>query len=319
MLPLLFSASGITAPVAAAAPQGGLQLPPTQIFGPPPPVAPEVIARDASGVTIRATRIDEPMRIDGVLNDAVYELVRPMSDFIQNDPAEGEPATERTEVWLLFDDDNVYVVARCWETRPDRIIASEMRRDNIRIVRDDNFAWSLDTFYDRRNVVLFEVSAVGGRLDAQLTNESQPNLDWNPVYDVSVGRIDGGWVMEAALPFKSLRYRGEGPQVWGFQARRVNRWKNESSYLTPLSAAQGLRGHFRASLAATLVGIEAPPASRLFEVKPYGIGDLTTSPVASPPIANEIGWDGGVDIKYGVTQGLTADFTANPDFAQVEA
>ena len=102
------------------------------------------------------------MRIDGVLSEAVYELVEPMSDFIQNDPAEGEPATERTEVWLLFDDDNVYVVARCWETRPDRIIASEMRRDNIRIVRDDNFAWSLDTFYDRRNVVLFEVSA-GGR------------------------------------------------------------------------------------------------------------------------------------------------------------
>ena len=292
---------------------------PTRIFGPPPPVAPGVIARDDSGVTVRATRIDEAMRIDGRLDEAVYERVLPMSDFIQNDPAEGEPATERTEVWILFDDDNVYVLARCWETRPDRIIASEMRRDNIRIVRDDNFAWSLDTFYDRRNVVLFEVSAVGGRLDAQLTNESQPNLDWNPVWDVSVGRMEGGWVMEAALPFKSLRYRGAGPQVWGFQARRVNRWKNESSYLTPLSAAQGLRGHFRASLAATLVGLEAPPASRLFEVKPYGIGDLTTSAAAAPPIANQIGWDGGVDVKYGVTQGLTADFTANPDFAQVEA
>ena len=312
--------TGTTSANGAPAPQGGLQLPPTQIFGPPPPVPPEVIARDdAGGVTVRATRVDEPMSIDGRLDEAVYELVRPMSDFIQNDPAEGEPATERTEVWLLFDDDNVYVVARCWETRPDRIIATEMRRDNTRIVRDDNFAWSFDTFYDRRNGILFEVSAVGGRLDAQLTNESQPNLDWNPVWDVSVGRMEGGWVMEAALPFKSLRYRGEGPQVWGFQARRVNRWKNESSYLTPLSAAQGLRGHFRTSLAATVVGLEAPPASRLFEVKPYAIGDLTTSPVATPPVSNEIGWDGGIDIKYGVTQGLTADFTANPDFAQVEA
>ena len=111
-----------------------------------------------------------------------------------------------------------------------------MRRDNTRIVRDDNFAWSFDTFYDRRNVVLFEVSAVGGRLDAQLTNETRPNLNWNPVYDVAVGRFDGGWTMEVALPFKSLRYRRGGPQVWGFQARRVNRWKNESSYLTALSA-----------------------------------------------------------------------------------
>ncbi len=292
---------------------------PPQIFGPPPPVAPAVIARGPAGVTVRATRVEQAMNIDGRLDEPVYERVRSMSDFIQNDPAEGEPATERTEVWLLFDDDNVYVVARCWETRPDRIIASEMRRDNIRIVRDDNFAWSLDTFYSRRNVVLFEVSAVGGRLDAQLTNESSPNLDWNPVWDVSVGRFDGGWVMEAALPFKSLRYRGAGPQVWGFQARRVNRWKNESSYLTPLSAAQGLRGHFRASLAATLVGIDAPPASRLFEVKPYGIADLTTSPLASPPVVNDVGWAGGIDVKVGVTEGLTADFTANPDFAQVEA
>ena len=163
------------------------------------------------------------------------------------------------------------------------------------------------------------MSAVGGRLDAQLTNESQINIDWNPVWEVVVGRFDGGWTMEAALPFKSLRYRGAGPQVWGFQARRVNRWKNESSYLTPLSAAQGLRGHFRASLAATLVGIDAPPASRLFEVKPYVIADLTTSTVSTPPISNRVGRDVGIDGKFGVTQGLTADFTVNPDFAQVEA
>ena len=124
--------------------------------------------------------------------------------------------------------------------------------------------------------------------------------------------------METALPFKSLRYPGAGPQTWGFQARRVNRWRNESSYLTPLSAAQSLRGHFRASLAATLVGIDAPEASRLVEVKPYVIGDVTTA-AASGSTTNDPGGDVGIDVKVGVTQGLTADFTANPDFAQVEA
>ena len=302
-------------PAAAAAGQPGPAPDPPQIFGPPPPAPPEVIARDdAGGVTVRAVRIDAPLRIDGRLDEEVYGRVEAMSGFIQNDPAEGAPASEKTEVWLLFDRDHVYVVARCWESRPDRVMASEMRRDNTRIVRDDNFAWSFDTFYSRRNAVLFEVSAVGGRLDAELTSESQVNLDWNPVYDAAVGRFDGGWALEAALPFKSLRYPGAGPQVWGFQARRVNRWRNESSYLTPLSAAQGLRGHFRASLAATLVGIEAPEASRLLEVKPYVIGDVTTR-AAGPAVAG----DAGVDLKYGVTQGLTADFTANPDFAQVEA
>ena len=259
------------------------------------------------------------MRVDGVLDEAVYERVEAISGFIQNDPDEGAPATEKTDVWLLFDDEHVYIVARCWETRPDRRTASEMRRDNVRIVRDDNFAWSLDTFYSRRNAVLFEVSAVGGRIDAEVTNESQTNLDWNPVYDVAVGEFEGGWTMEAALPFKSLRYRGAGPQVWGFQARRVTRWKNESSYLMPLSAVQGLRGHFRASLAATLVGIEAPPTSRLLEVKPYAISDLTTSHTQTPPVLNDLGTDVGLDVKVGVTQGLTADVTVNPDFAQVEA
>ncbi len=295
---------------------------PTEIFGPAPPVPPAVIVRDASGVTVRATRTNQPIDIDGDLDEEIYQQVQSMSDFIQNDPAEGDPATERTEVWLLYDDDNVYVVARCWETRPDRIIATEMRRDNFRVVRDDNFAWSFDTFYDRRNVIMFEVSAVGGRIDAQTTNESQVNMDWNPIWDFSVGRFDGGWTLEVALPFKSLRYRAGGSQVWGFQARRVNRWKNESSYLTPLSAAQGLRGHFRASLAATVVGIDAPPASRLFEVKPYVIGDLTTNLGPSDPAArlsNEPDGAFGIDAKLGVTEGLTADFTYNPDFAQVEA
>ena len=309
---LLLAAAGAAAqPVPAGAGP--------QIFGPPPPVPPAVIARDAAGgVTVRAVRIDTPLRIDGRLDEAVYGRIESMSGFIQNDPAEGAPASEKTEVWLLFDREHVYVVARCWETRPDRIIASEMRRDNTRIVRDDNFAWSFDPFYSRRNGVLFEVSAVGGRLDAELTNESQLNIDWNPVYDVAVSRFEGGWTMETALPFKSLRYPGAGPQIWGFQARRVNRWRNESSYLTPLSAAQGLRGHFRASLAATLVGIDAPEASRLVEVKPYVIGDVTAAASAAPA-ASGLGGDLGLDVKYGITQGLTADFTANPDFAQVEA
>ncbi len=305
--------------VSATSPQPEQTVSPSP-NGPSSPIPPEVITRDAAGgVTVRAVRVDEPLRIDGELDEFVYAEVEPISGFIQNDPDEGAPATEKTDVWLLFDDDNVYVVARNWETRPDRRVATEMRRDNTRIVRDDNFAWSFDTFHDGRNGFLFEVSAVGGRLDAQLTNESQINIDWNPVYDVVVGRFDGGWTMEAALPFKSLRYRGEGPQVWGFQARRVNRWKNESSYLTPLSAAQGLRGHFRASLMATLVGLAAPRATNLLEVKPYVIGDVTTNANAVPPISNSLGGDAGIDIKYGVTQGLTADFTYNPDFAQVEA
>ena len=308
-----------TAQLAPAAQSGSDGLP-FPIEGPPPPGAPEVIARDASGMaTLRAVRLTTPIQIDGRLDELVYANVLSMSDFIQNDPAEGEPATEKTEVWVFFDADNVYVTARCWESRPDRLIANEMRRDNVRIVRDDNFAWMFDTFYDRRNGVVFEVSAIGGRIDAQVTDEQQINLDWNPVWDVTVARFEQGWVMEAALPFKSLRYRPGLAQVWGFQARRINRWKNETSYLTPLSAAQTNRGHWRSSLAATLVGLEAPQGLRNIEIKPYAISDLTSDANARPQVSNDIGGDFGVDLKYSITQNLTTDFTYNSDFAQVEA
>ena len=312
---LTFAQAGQAQQRVPSTQSAGLPFP---IQGPPPPVPPEVIARDTSGgVTARAVRLADPLRVDGRLEEAVYTNVASMSDFIQNDPVEGQPATEKTEVWIFFDDDNVYVVARCWESRPERLVADEMRRDNFRIVSNDNFAWMFDTFYDRRNGVIFEVSAVGGRIDAQVTNEQQINLDWNPVWDVAVAKFEQGWAMEAALPFKSLRYRPGVAQVWGFQARRINRWKNESSYLTPLSAAQANRGHFRASLAATLVGLQVPEGSRNLELKPYAIADLSSDRAHN--ISNDPGGDVGLDVKVGVTQSLVADVTVNTDFAQVEA
>ena len=287
---------------------------------PPAPAAPAVIARDAAGrATVRAVRIAEPIRVDGRLDEAVYASVPALSDFIQTDPDHGAPATEKTEVWLLFDDDNVYVVGRCWETAPERLMANEMRRDNVTIVRNDNLAWSFDTFHDHRNGVLFEVNPIGGRIDAQVTNESQVNLDWNPIWDFATGLFDGGYVIEAAIPFKSLRYRPGRSQTWGFQVRRRNRWKNEVSYLTPVPPAFINNGHFRSSLSAAVVGLEAPPASRLLELKPYAIADLSSDLTAAEPFTNRVGGAGGIDVKYGITRNLTADFTVNTDFAQVEA
>ena len=112
------------------------------IDGPPAPIPPAVISRDASGrATIRAVRISTPLRIDGQLNEAVYATVPSMSDFIQTEPAEGSPAKEKTEVWVFFDDEYVYIVGRCWETHPERLVANEMRRDNFGIVRNDNSPW----------------------------------------------------------------------------------------------------------------------------------------------------------------------------------
>ncbi len=286
----------------------------------PPPVPPATINRDSSGqATVRGVRLSTALRIDGRLDEAVYTQVPPMSDFIQNDPHEGAPASEKTDVWVFFDDRNVYIVGRCWESRPESIVANEMRRDNVNIVQNDQFAWSIDTFHDRRNMLFFEVSASGGRIDGQVTNERQIALDWNPIWDVKTGRFEGGYVVEAAIPFKSLRYAPGEVQVWGFQVRRRNMAKNEYSYLTPIPASVGSQGHFRAALAATLVGIQAPAGARNLDIKPYVTGNLTTDKAARPVIDNDAGQDVGVDVKYGVTQSLAADFTVNTDFAQVEA
>jgi hypothetical protein len=288
--------------------------------GPPAPVPPDVISRDAAGhATVRAVRLTSPLRVDGRLDEAIYAEVPPLSDFIQNDPREGEPATEKTEVWILFDSSTLYVVARCSESHPERMVVNEMRRDNTNIVMNDSFAFSLDTFYDRRNAVIFETNALGGRIDAQVTNERQINMDWNPIWELKAGRFEGGWTVEAAIPFKSLRYRPGRAQIWGFNARRVNRWKNEVSYLTRIPASLTLRGHFQATLMATLVGLEVPQGARNAEVKPYATSHLMTDRTATPVVTNELGGGVGGDFKYTVTQGLTADATVKTDFAQVEA
>jgi len=258
--------------------------------------------------------------VDGRLDEALYKEFQPISDFVQVEPDEGAPATEKTEVWVTFDGNYVYVSFRCYESEPARVVANEMRRDGGNLWQgNDIVGFLFDTFYDRRNLYQFSVNPIGGRSDGQVTGERQWNGDWNPVWDVKVGRFEGGWTVEAALPFKSLRYRPGRAQIWGFNAMRVNRWKNELSFITRIPNALGMRGLNQASLAATVVGLEAPPGSRSLEIKPYAISALTTDHSATPRISNDVSGDIGFDVKYGLTRNLTADLTYNTDFAQVEA
>jgi hypothetical protein len=288
--------------------------------GPAAPAAPATVARDEAGhVTVRAIRLDAPLRVDGRLDEAHYREFSPVTDLVQAEPNYGAAATEKTEAWIAFDGDNVYVTVRAWESAPERMVVNEMRRDSSNIWQNENFLFAFDTSFDRRNSVAFQFNPIGGRMDAQVANESQYNGDWNPVWSVAVGRFDGGWTAEAAVPFKSLRYRGGVTQLWGLQLRRINRWKNEVSFLTRVPEGTGTTGFHRASAFATLVGLEAPASSRTLDLKPYAVSDLTTDATATPRVSNDPGADFGFDAKYTVTQNLTADFTYNTDFAQVEA
>ncbi len=289
-----------------------------RIDGPPPPVAPDVVTRDAQGhATIRTTRLPSPLQLDGRLDETFYRDTRSIDGFIQMEPLAGQAATEKTEVWVFFDDQNLYVSARNWESDPAKRVTSDMRRDANNLFFNDHFGISVDTFHDRRNGYFFYANARGGMGDAQLTNE-QPNNNWNGLWDVRAADFDGGWGIEFRIPFRSLRFRESG-RIWGINFRRVVRWKNETSFLTRLSPSiGGRRGLTRVSEAATMVGLETPGRLRNIDVKPFALGSVISNNAATPRITNDSNAEFGVDAKWGLTQSVVTDFTYNTDFAQVE-
>ena len=292
---------------------------PVTFDGPAPPTPPSVISRDENGrVTIRAVRVGEELVIDGRLDEPIYSRVEAISDFIMQEPQDNVPATEKTETWIFFDDRNLYVSGRNWDSQPDQIIANDMRRDGNKISQNDNFTLTLDTFYDRRNGYFFQTNPLGALRDGLISDERQLNGDWNTVWDVRTTRFDQGWTVEIIIPFKSLRYGPGRNQVWGINVRRGVQWKNEDSFITAMPRSLQYMAQFRLSLAATLVGLQVPSGSRNLEFKPYAISGTTGVRNASDTVINDFSRDIGFDGKYGLTQGLTADFTVNTDFAQVE-
>jgi hypothetical protein len=285
----------------------------------PPPDPPAAVSRDEhGGVTVRAVRLQQPIALDGRLDDEVYQSTEAIGGFIQQEPSEGAAASERTEAWIFFDENSVYVSARCWDSDPRRDVLTEMRRDQNNITQNESFTVVFDTFLDRRNGFFFQTSPLGAIRDQAIVDDVL-NVSWNTVWDVRTSRFEGGWALEMAIPFKSLRYPGPGPQVWGINLRRVVKWKNEYSYVIAMPASLGTgQAIGRMGSAATLVGLETPSQSMNLELKPYAVSSLTTDHTANRPFSNDVKANGGFDFKYGLTRSLIADVTVNTDFAQVE-
>src|SRR5688500_3756109 len=280
---------------------------------------PPVITRDGSGQTvIRATRISTPPRVDGRLDDAVYREVQPIVGFIQQEPREGEPVTEATQAWVMFDDDNIYIACRCSYARPETIESKDMRRDSSNQRFTDAFAVMLDTFHDKRNGYIFTITPSGGFTDALVTDERNFTPDWNTVWDNSAARSADGWAAEMSIPFKSLRYAAGG-RTWGINIRRLIRTKNEYSFIVPMSRAwTSSTAMLHVAAAATLTDLEVPPATVNLEAKPYVLSSSRTDRLALPIVDNDFTGNAGIDVKYGITKALTADCTYRTDFAQVE-
>ncbi len=275
------------------------------------------MTRDEDGLaTVRATRFDGEFALDGRLTESVYTAVLPFTGFLQQEPQEGEPATEATEVWLFYDDTNIYIGARLHESDPTRRVMSEMRRDSFNAFNNDHLAVLFDTFSDHRNGFGFAANRLGGLFDWTATNE-QPSPNWNGLWWSQAADFEGGWTIEMRIPFRSIRFK-EGSTTWGVNFRRMVRWKNEISYLNVVPRSWGRRGLNKVSNAATLTGLQTPARGLNIDLKPYALGSVLTNRLATPPFANRGDANFGGDAKWGITQQVVADFTYNTDFAQVE-
>src|SRR5215216_1952737 len=217
---------------------------------------------------IRAVRVSETIKLDGRLDEGAWLQAEAARGFRQEEPNEGEPASERTEVRVLYDDKNLYVGIHASDSEPARINSRELVRD-ASFANDDKIEILLDTYHDRRNAYRFTVNPLGTQQDALITDEGRDiNLSWDAPW-VSAARIDQtGWIVEIALPLTTLRFK-EGASTWGLNFARIIRRKNEENLWTSWQRSFGLE---RVSQAGELTGVEEIKRRRLREIKPYASG-----------------------------------------------
>lgn len=262
----------------------------------------------------RAVRTDQPIVLDGVLDEAVWSRAEPVTRFLQKEPREGAPASETTEVRILFDTRNIYVGVFCRDSDPGGIRATELRRDDS-LNNDDIFELILDTFHDRRSGYLFRINPLGTKYDATVANDGQTtNPNWDENWEVSTRITAEGWVAEIAIPFKSLRFLSAEPIVWGVNFHRDIKRKNEEVYWTSHNRDFQFAEVSRAGLLEGLIGIQG---FRL-RVKPYfatGRSQVVQHGRTEIEQLTDIGIE---DAKFLITPQLALDLTVNPDFAQAE-
>jgi hypothetical protein len=266
-------------------------------------------------ITVQAVRLTEPIVVDGILSESIWQTALPVSGFLQRDPNEGSPSTQQTFVRIAYDDDAIYVGADMRDTAPDSIVARLSRRDEI--AKEDFFAVGIDSYHDHRSGYFFGLSAGGTIMDGILYNDDWTDDTWDGVWEGRVSRSDQGWTAEMRIPFSQLRFQKQDHYIWGIDFRRDIARKNEETYLvyTP-KASSGFVSRF-----PHLVGIENIKPARHIEVLPYARAKAEyTHPDEADPFHDGSSYspDAGVDFKVGLSNNLTLDMTMNPDFGQVE-
>jgi hypothetical protein len=280
-----------------------------------------VVGDDAEAIRaakrVTAVRISEPIIIDGRLDEHAWATAAAATGFSQQQPDEGLPSTEPSEVRFLYDEHTLYVGGIFHDSDVDHgLITNELKRD-FAGKDGDVVALVLDTFLDRRNAVTFLTNPGGAISDAQSHDDGrQINRDWNGIWFVRTGRLADGWTMEMAIPFKTLRFPDRDAQVWGLNVLRIIRRKNE---ITTWSPVPRQFTELKVSYAGVLDGIRDVRPGRNLRLKPYVTATgMEASPGGGASTRFDGRGDGGLDVKYG-RGGLTWDLTYRSDFSQVEA
>jgi hypothetical protein len=273
-----------------------------------------------------ATRGAAAPAVDGdVLADPAWTAVPALSGFWQIAPDAGAPASQPTEVRILYTDDTLYFGVVCHDREPGGIVVNESRRDS-ELTDTDSFQIILDTYRDRQNGFVFGTNPAGLEYDGQVTNEGEGggvtpglgsslggfNKNWDASWTVRTRTGDFGWSAEFAIPFSTLRYDRSKAPVWGLNFQRNIRRRNEQSFWAPLPRQYDL---FRLSRAGSLAGLE-PPRQRNLKLSPYALGSVSESPATGVP--RDTQGEVGGEVKWSVTPSLALDATVNTDFAQVE-
>ena len=292
--------------------------------------AASAVAPSGTANVATATRAPEAPTLDGdVIGDPAWAQATPITTFWQEQPNEGQPASERTEVRIIFTADTLYIGAVMYDSDPSGIIVSDARRDSA-LDDSDSFQMIVDTYRDRQNGFVFGTNPAGIEYDGQVTNEGQGggglgqgqrqsggsgsgfNINWDAAWTVRSKISEHGWSAEFAIPFRTLRYPASTSQTWGVNFQRNIRRKNERAYWAPIPRQFNL---YRLSLAGAITGVQTP-ALRNLRVTPYALGNVLESGIT--PVDSETDFDFGGDLKYSITPSLTLDATVNTDFAQVE-
>lgn len=258
-----------------------------------------------------AVYTDIPITLDGVLDEPAWQRPEPAADFIQMEPDQGEPTTERTEVRVLYNDDSIYFGVWAYDSNPNGIVIRSLTQDFTRS-NEDGVAFYLDTFDDDRNAFVFYINPAGAKGELQSVDEGREmNTSWEDMWDAETKITTEGWFAEVRIPFKSLRFPRSEVQRWGINFQRKIRRRNEQSFWSPI--ARRYDGLY-VSFAGNLKGIEKVHPGHNFRLKPFVTGQLNK--LARDDFDSK--GSAGLDLKYGLTSGLTLDLTINTDFSQVE-